>query len=272
MTLYFKNPSNNHIQKTTHHGLWSLVFGGFYFGYHGVWIHFLAFLFLGPLVWFVYPFFARDIIQTAALSKGLVKITEIEAKEAGVDIDPEDNKAIIAGLIMVTVTLIIVLALIFVGFSKRYGSSESEYEAAIAAIAALEAEASAAAAAAEAAARGPDKETKESPEFTRFEQSYFQLPKPLVAKLAGSRKVMQATVAIMTHYDSRVVENVDKHDFPLRFAMLSVMRLVTEDDITSANFQTDLAEKLKIEMNAVLESLEDFGGIEAVYFTEFSVK
>ena len=122
------------------------------------------------------------------------------------------------------------------------------------------------------AARGPDKETKESSEFTRFEQSYFQLPKPLVAKLAGSRKVMQATVAIMTHYDSRVFENVDKHDFPLRFAMLSVMRLVTEDDITSADFQTDLAEKLKIEMNAVLESLEDFGGIEAVYFTEFSVK
>lgn len=93
-----------------------------------------------------------------------------------------------------------------------------------------------------------------------------------MANLAGSRKVMQATVAIMTHYDSRVVENVDKHDFPLRFAMLSVMRLVTEDDITSANFQTDLAEKLKIEMNAVLESLEDFGGIEAVYFTEFVVQ
>ena len=38
------------------------------------------------------------------------------------------------------------------------------------------------------------------------------------------------------------------------------------------DFQVNLAAKLKIEMNAVLESLEDFGGIEAVYFTEFVVQ
>jgi flagellar FliL protein len=84
--------------------------------------------------------------------------------------------------------------------------------------------------------------------------------------------VMQATVAIMTHYDDRVVNNVEKHDFPLRFAMLAAMRKVTEADIADAEFQTILAASLKIEMNAVLESLEDFGGIEAVYFTEFVVQ
>jgi len=83
---------------------------------------------------------------------------------------------------------------------------------------------------------------------------------------------MQATVAIMTHYDSRVIENVEKHDFPLRFAMLAAMRKVTEAEISDKDFQDNLAATLKIEMNAVLETLEDFGGIEAVYFTEFVVQ
>ena len=189
-----------------------------------------------------------------------------------VAVEEEKAKSPILKIILIVVGILLLVAITIGGTLFATGFFDAKKESPEEAIGAVEAETSAAAAAAEAAARGPDKETKESPEFTRFEQSYFQLPKPLVANLAGSRKVMQATVAIMTHYDSRVVENVDKHDFPLRFAMLSVMRLVTEDDITSANFQTDLAEKLKIEMNAVLESLEDFGGIEAVYFTEFVVQ
>ena len=140
------------------------------------------------------------------------------------------------------------------------------------AIAELEAEAVEQAAEAEAAAAGPDKVKQDSPELTRFEQSYFQMPKPLVANIANSRKVMQATVAIMTHYDDRVIDNVEKHEFPLRFAILAAMRRVTETEAADTDFQMNLAADLKIEMNAVLESLEDFGGIEAVYFTEFVVQ
>jgi flagellar FliL protein len=140
------------------------------------------------------------------------------------------------------------------------------------AIAALEAEAAEQAAEAEAAAAGPDKVKQDSPELTRFEPSYFVLPKVLVANISNSRKVMQATVAIMTFYDERVIENVDTHDFPLRFAMLKVMRNTTEAEVADADFQDNLAAKLKTEMNAVLEGLEDFGGIEAVYFTEFVVQ
>ena len=188
-------------------------------------------------------------------------------------LEEETAKSPILKIILIVVGVLLLIGLTIGGTLFASGFFDADKKAiAEEAIAALEAEAEAQAAAAEAAAAGPEKVKQDSPELTRFEQSYFQLPKPLVANIANSRKVMQATVAIMTHYDSRVVENVDKHDFPLRFAMLSVMRLVTEDDITSANFQTDLAEKLKIEMNAVLESLEDFGGIEAVYFTEFVVQ
>jgi flagellar FliL protein len=187
--------------------------------------------------------------------------------------DQEKAKSPLIKIIVIVVGIILLLG-ITIGatlFASGFFDADNNVDAEQA-IAELEAEAAAQAAAAEAAAAGPDKVKQDSPELTRFEQSYFQLPKPLVANVANSRKVMQATVAIMTHYDDRVVNNVEKHDFPLRFAMLAAMRKVTEADIADAEFQTILAASLKIEMNAVLESLEDFGGIEAVYFTEFVVQ
>jgi len=187
--------------------------------------------------------------------------------------DQEKAKSPLIKIIVIVVGIILLLG-ITIGatlFASGFFDADNSVDAEQA-IAELEAEAAAQAAAAEAAAAGPDKVKQDSPELTRFEQSHFQLPKPLVANVANSRKVMQATVAIMTHYDDRVVNNVEKHDFPLRFAMLAAMRKVTEADIADAEFQTNLAASLKIEMNAVLESLEDFGGIEAVYFTEFVVQ
>ena len=274
MALYFKNPSNNYIQKTTHHGLWSLFFGGFYYGYHGVWIHCLAFLLLGPLAWLVYPFFARDIIKTAALKNGLIQIAEIEAKEAGINIDPEDTKAIIAGSIM-GVSLVIILISISVFLSKGYGYSESRYSSkndAEAAIAALEAMATAQAIADAKAATDPYNVQLDSPELSKFQQSYYQLEKELVVYMVNSRKVMRASVAIMTHYDERVVSNVEKHIFELRMAMLTVMSHQTEQSIVDPDFRRLIAEELKLVMNATLEQLEDFGGIEDVYLTGFVVE
>ena len=187
--------------------------------------------------------------------------------------EEEKAKSPILKIILIVVGILLLIGLTIGGtlFASGFFDADKETNAEEA-IAALEAEAAAQAAAAEAAAAGPEKVKQDSPELTRFEQSYFQMPKALVANIANSRKVMQATVAIMTHYDSRVVENVEKHDFPLRFAMLAAMRKVTEAEVADKDFQTQLAETLKIEMNAVLESLEDFGGIEAVYFTEFVVQ
>ena len=187
--------------------------------------------------------------------------------------DEEKAKSPILKIILIVVGILLLIGITVGGtlFASGFFDADKDVNAEEA-IAALEAEAAVQAAAAEAAAAGPDKVKQDSPELTRFEQSYFQLPKPLVANVANSRKVMQGTVAIMTHYDERVVANVEKHDFPLRFAMLAVMRRVTESEISGPDFQTNLAASLKMEMNAVLESLEDFGGIEAVYFTEFVVQ
>jgi len=119
---------------------------------------------------------------------------------------------------------------------------------------------------------GPDKVTKNAADVKKFESRYKEMGRPLLANVTGSRKVMQVTVAIMTHYDDKVLQNMEKHDFALRNAALDVMRQVTEAEIDKPTFRIELAEKIRLAMNAVLERYEDFGGIEQVLFTEFVVQ
>jgi flagellar protein FliL len=119
---------------------------------------------------------------------------------------------------------------------------------------------------------GPQKVTKETPELKRFENHYMEIEKDMLANLTNSRKVIQVQLAIMTHYDERVFKNVTKHQFALRSAALDVMRQTTEAELAEPNFRKNLAEKIRLELNAVLEKFEDFGGIEEVYFTNFVVQ
>lgn len=118
----------------------------------------------------------------------------------------------------------------------------------------------------------PQKVTKESPGLQRFENSYMELEKPLVSNLSETRKVIQLSLAIMTHYDERVFKNAKKHEFALRSVSLDVMRQMTEADLVKPDFRKELAAKIRDEMNAVLQKYEDFGGIEEVYFTSFVVQ
>jgi len=124
----------------------------------------------------------------------------------------------------------------------------------------------------EPGASGPKKVAKESPELTRFENSYMELEKPLVSNLTGTRKVIQVNLSIMTHYDERVFKNVKKHEPALRSAALDAMRQSTEADLSAPDFRKDLAAKIRDAMNNVLSKYEDFGGIEEVFFTSFVVQ
>lgn len=119
---------------------------------------------------------------------------------------------------------------------------------------------------------GPQKVAKESPELSRFENSYLELEKPLVSNMTGTRKVIQVNVSIMTHYDERVFKNVKKHESALRSAALDVMRQSTEAEMGTPEFRKNLALKIRDELNAVLTKYEDFGGIEEVFFTSFVVQ
>jgi flagellar protein FliL len=118
----------------------------------------------------------------------------------------------------------------------------------------------------------PPRVRKDSPELTRFVQTYKEIEREFLANLTNSRKVIQVQIAIMTTYDDRVFKNVEKHDFALRSATLDVLRQVTDQELETPTFRKDLAEKIRTEMNAVLEKFEDFGGIEEVYFTTFVVQ
>ncbi len=125
----------------------------------------------------------------------------------------------------------------------------------------------------EANAGAPKKVTREMPEPSAgFVQSYKELSRPLIANLQSSRKVMQITLAVMTQYEEKVLEHVDKHEFALRSVILDIMRQTKEEDITRPDFRVELAERIRLGMNSVLERWENFGGIEEVYFTEFVIQ
>ena len=125
------------------------------------------------------------------------------------------------------------------------------------------------AAAAKAKAEAPVRLKKEEPEATRFEKNYFLIEKELMTIITGSKKVMVVQMAVMTHYDSRVFDNIKKHEFALRSVMLDQMRMTTEYEAKKPDFRKELANKLKDIMNSLLEEYEDFGGIEEVMFTSF---
>ena len=118
----------------------------------------------------------------------------------------------------------------------------------------------------------PGKKTKESPEIQRFEYTYLQIEREFLVNLSGSKKVMSVQLAVMTHYDDRVFENVKKHEFALRSVIMDVMRQTQEADLAKPDFRKDLGAKIRDAINTLLEKYEDFGGIEDVYFTNFIVQ
>lgn len=187
--------------------------------------------------------------------------TEVEVKK----------KSPLVKIILIAVVAILVLAgtvvgtLFVTGFFDKKDTSAAEAQ-----LKALEQEASGAKNAASEAQ--PKKVTKDSPELTRFENYYMELEKDLVANLTNSRKVIQVKLAIMTHYDERVFKNVKKHEFALRSTALDVMRLTVDADLSQPDFRKKMAEKIRLELNAVLEKYEDFGGIEEIHFTNFIVQ
>jgi len=190
-----------------------------------------------------------------------------------VDTGEENKKSPIVGYILIGVGVVVAMAITvlatmyFVGYFDPDSAERVEET-----VQQLEMDAAEARQRAEELAKGPSKETLDSPELTRFENTYMEIERPLVANIVNSRKVMQIKVAIMTHYDDRVVANMEKHAFAIRSEMLDVMRKIDDARLAEPNFRADLAEQLKIAVNSVLEKYEDFGGVEQVLFTEFVVQ
>jgi flagellar FliL protein len=176
---------------------------------------------------------------------------------------PKKKKPI---LLIIGIAVLAIVLLVGVAFGTLYFSGYYEKKAELAAMDKLE---ELEAAATKAKDEAPAKLKKEAPEATRFEKNYFQIEKELMTNITGSKKVMVVQIAVMTHYDSRVFDNIKKHEFALRSAMLDLMRQTTEAEANKPEFRKEMAIKLKDIMNSLLEEYEDFGGIEEVMFTSF---
>ena len=118
----------------------------------------------------------------------------------------------------------------------------------------------------------PVLQAKKSPDAQKFNFTYHQMDREFLVNLTGSKKVMSLQVAAMTRYDQRVVDNLKKHEFALRSVMMDVLRQTTEAELAKPEFRVDLGRKLRDAMNTKLESFEDFGGVEEIFFTSFLVQ
>jgi flagellar FliL protein len=186
------------------------------------------------------------------------------AEEAAVEGEPKKKKPI---LLIALIAISTILLLVVVVFSTLYFSGYFEHKSEAAAhekVDALNKEAEAA----KATPEGPEKVKKET-ENTRFENTYLQIDKEFMTNLTASKKVMVVQIAVMTHYDNRVFDNVKKHEFAIRSGILDVMRQTTEAEAARPDFRSELAAKIKVVMNDILMKYEDFGGIEDVFFTSF---
>ena len=189
---------------------------------------------------------------------------EAPAAEEVVEGEPKKKKPI---LLIALIAISTILLLVVVVFSTLYFSGFFEHKSEAAAhekVDELDKEAEAA----KATPGGPDKVTKDSVN-TRFENTSLQIDKEFMTNLTASKKVMVVQIAVMTHYDNRVFDNVKKHEFAIRSGILDVMRQTTEAEASRPDFRSELSAKIKVVMNDILKKYEDFGGIEDVFFTSF---
>ena len=106
-------------------------------------------------------------------------------------------------------------------------------------------------------------------EVDSYETTYFEFPGDFTTNLKGSRKFLQVSVGVSTQYDEKVMEVVDSHQLALRSEILSTISDFTEEDISGSDGKKKLSERLMVVLNKKLESLDEFPGIEDVYFTAF---
>jgi len=112
----------------------------------------------------------------------------------------------------------------------------------------------------------------ETPNPSRLDTLYHRFETPFTANVSQSRMVMQISVSLMTHYDQLVIDNVINNEDAVRAAINEALSETTEAEVMMPNFRQMLEERVRIRINAMLERLEDFGGIESVLFTEFLVQ
>jgi flagellar protein FliL len=111
--------------------------------------------------------------------------------------------------------------------------------------------------------------SRKIPEGEAFKTSYYSFPEPLTTNPKGSRRFIQLGVTLSTQYDATVMKHVETHQAALRSDMLAVIGNYTEDEMSDRDGREKMAASLRDAINARLEALEGFGGVEGVFFPSF---
>lgn len=105
-----------------------------------------------------------------------------------------------------------------------------------------------------------------------YEPTYFEIEKNFTANLRDADGFMQVALGISTYYDSKVIDNIKRHDLPIRSAVLMTLADQSVDVISTPEGKKQLQKALKDTINRVLQEKEGFGGIDDVYFTSFVIQ
>jgi len=117
--------------------------------------------------------------------------------------------------------------------------------------------------------KDPEKISKETPEKEVFQTLYYELQGNLTTNLKGSRRFLQIGVGVSTKYDQAILTNVENHLTAIKADILAALSDYTEEMVEGREARKLLANDLRDVINAKLEELEGFGGIEEVHLTSY---
>ncbi|WP_109808067.1 flagellar basal body-associated FliL family protein [Sphingosinithalassobacter portus] len=106
----------------------------------------------------------------------------------------------------------------------------------------------------------------------QYASNYYTLEKEFTSNLQNSVHFIQVGLAVATHYDDRVIQNLRTHEIAVRSAVLMTLSETTEEQVFTVEGKRQLQKRLVDAINGVLKQKEGFGGIGNVYFTNFIVQ
>ena len=115
----------------------------------------------------------------------------------------------------------------------------------------------------------PERQSKGSPKDEVFQTLYYEIPGTMTTNLKDSRRFLQIGVGISTQYDEVILQNVEANLLAIKAAILATLSDYGEADVVGREARNALSEDLKSTINAQLEALEGFGGVEGVLLTSF---
>jgi flagellar FliL protein len=102
-----------------------------------------------------------------------------------------------------------------------------------------------------------------------FQTLYYEIPGNLTTNLKNSRRFLQISVGVSTRYDETILKNVEANLPAIKAAILAALSDYEEEAVVGREARQILSDDLKETINAELETLEGFGGVEGVLLTSF---